>query len=208
MKFSIIVPSLYARPQWWEECAMSVVKQDYPDWEMLVSTDADMPLFDGRMKLVRGQNHSIPRALNLALAAATGDVFLWLNDDDFLLPRALTLVNAEIGDSMWCYGSMLYHNSTYGSYDLWSLRNVGNSMPIISTFWTRKAYEVVGGFNESFRFACDYEYWLRLGVKWAPKAIWRVLAYYREHPGMVTHEYGGEVGVEADRIKAMYADKG
>lgn len=207
MKFSIIVPSLYARPQWWSECAMSVVKQGYQDWEMLVSTDADMPLFDGRMKLVRGQNRSIPRALNLALKASSGDIFLWLNDDDYLLPNALQIIHDEIGDAKWCFSQMLYNNKPYGTFDLWSLLHVGNAMPIISTFWTKAAYNEVGGFDEQFALACDYEYWIRLGLRWAPKPIEKVIAYYRHHPGMVTYERGKQVNEEADRIKAMYADK-
>ena len=206
MKFSVIVPSLYERPQWWDDCINSVRKQEHEDWELLLSTDADVPVPDDpRIKIVRGQNHSMARALNLAMKAATGDVFSWLCDDDMLLPGALNVINENIGDAMWCHAQMLYHNAPYGSFNLWSLLNVGNSMPILSVYWTRKAYEIVGGFDESLVADCDYEYWLRLAMRWVPKPVEKITAYYRHHPGMATHVLGREMVAEAERIRAQYA---
>jgi glycosyltransferase involved in cell wall biosynthesis len=144
------------------------------------------------------------RALNLGMRAATGDVFSWLCDDDFLLPGALNIINENIGDSMWCHAQMLYHNSPYGSFNLWSMLNVGNSMPILSVYWTRRAYEAVGEFDESLIADCDYEYWLRLSMRWLPKPIEKITAFYRRHPGMATHTLGKQMTAEADIIKERY----
>lgn len=208
MKFSIVLSTTYERPHWWDQCIQSVVNQEHTDWELLVSTDANPPLpSDPRIILVRGQNRNLTRAMNLGMKAATGDVISWLGDDDFLLPHALDIMNAELGDFKWAYSWMLYHNVAYGTFSLWELMNVGNSMPHISTYFRRSTYLEVGECDESFPYAADYEYWLRLGTRYAPKLVPKITAYYRDHGAKMTHEQGGAIGAEADRIRSMYARK-
>src|SRR5205823_4831882 len=63
-----------------------------------------------------------------------------------------------------------------------------------AAFWRARVAEVVGPFNESLRYAMDYEYWLRLARAGARfHYVDRVLAATRRHPATKSLSERGEV---------------
>ncbi len=56
----------------------------------------------------------------------------------------------------------------------------GVSQP--GTLFTRDAFESIGGIDESYRYAMDYELWLKLGARFDVRCIERPLAGFRVHP--------------------------
>jgi len=95
-RISVITPSLNQAP-YLEQTLRSVLGQDYPDLEYIV---IDGGSEDGSLELIesfgdklsywisepdRGQSH----AINKGFAKATGDIYCWINADDYLLPGAL-----------------------------------------------------------------------------------------------------------------------
>ncbi len=104
---SVIVP-MYNSEKYIRQCLVSVLSQKLQDYEALViddcSTDGSiaeveklMPMFDGRLQLIRREKNSggaaIPR--NEALKVARGKYIVFLDSDDMLIPEALTILFNE-----------------------------------------------------------------------------------------------------------------
>jgi glycosyltransferase involved in cell wall biosynthesis len=100
-KVSVIVP-IYNQAPFIRETVESVLDQDYPNLELVLSDDGST---DGtsdilseyaerepeRVKLVGSErNTGIAGAFNRALDAHTGDYIAWLGGDDVMLPSKLT----------------------------------------------------------------------------------------------------------------------
>ena len=117
----------------------------------------------------RGQAH----AINKGFALAEADLICWLNCDDRLTPGALALVVRLFGmapEVEFLYGDALavdMSGRTYGlrthvrECDLDSLVRTGDSIVQPAAFWTRDLWQRIGGLNEEFNFAFDYEFWMR-----------------------------------------------
>ena len=125
----------------------------------------------------RGQSE----AINKGLRKATGDICCYLNSDDTFNPGALERVAREFaahpeadfvhGDCdfidadsrlMWEWLSRPYRYKVMASYHfLWN--RFANYIVQPSTFWRRRVLERIGGFDEGFHYAMDYEYWVRAG---------------------------------------------
>ncbi len=98
---SIVIPAY--RPALWyfEECVESIIDQTYQRWELCLCDDgsgqpelrASMEAFaarDSRIKaMALEQNGGISRATNRALAAATGEFVILVDQDDLVEPDAL-----------------------------------------------------------------------------------------------------------------------
>jgi hypothetical protein len=59
---------------------------------------------------------------------------------------------------------------------------VANRVAQPGAFFTRDAFEAVGGLDTSYRYAMDYELWLKLGARFGVRHVDRVLGAYRYHP--------------------------
>jgi glycosyltransferase involved in cell wall biosynthesis len=183
----------------------SVLGQGYPNLDYVIvdgdSTDGTLDILRGYGEAVRwmsepdrGQAH----ALNKGLRMTTGDVIGFLNSDDVYEPGALLAVGrffAGHPEAHWVTGRCrtiderdneirrpitAYKNAwlQLRSYRALLLLNY-MSQP--ATFWTRTAGEEVGDFDESLRYAMDYDYWLRLGRRHRLWLIDRYLASFRVH---------------------------
>ena len=98
-KISIITPS-FNQGKFIEETIRSVLLQGYPNLEYIIidggSTDETLEIIKKYSDFItywisepdEGQSH----AINKGLAKATGDVFNWINSDDYYLPNALLSV--------------------------------------------------------------------------------------------------------------------
>jgi GalNAc5-diNAcBac-PP-undecaprenol beta-1,3-glucosyltransferase len=100
---SIVVPT-YNRPATLGRALDSVLGQDYPGWELIVVDDGQLPgtvealssYADPRISVVsHDRNRGVSAARNTGLDHVTGEWFTFLDDDDELVPHALsTLMKA------------------------------------------------------------------------------------------------------------------
>ena len=104
-KISIITPS-FNQGQFIEETIRSVLLQGYSNLEYIIidggSTDDTLEIIEKYSDFItywisepdEGQSH----AINKGLAKATGEVFNWLNSDDYYLPNALLSLGQYFAD--------------------------------------------------------------------------------------------------------------
>ena len=115
-KISIVTPS-YNHGQYIEQTILSVINQNYPNLEYIIidggSTDNTVDIIKKYEEKItywisekdNGQSH----ALNKGIAKCTGDIFNWINSDDYFedgtfykLANHFTINNRVTSVSGWC----------------------------------------------------------------------------------------------------------
>lgn len=167
-----------------EQTIQSVLSQSYPQREYIIidggSTDGTVGII-GRYESRLAYWHSRPdrgiaHAFNLGLAQARGDWILYLNADDLLLePTGLEqmaphLVRNQDADVVFAQMISLTREKDPKPVPLckigghpwrWQEFRRRNMIPHQAAFIHRSFFDRVGGFDETFRMAMDYEHFLR-----------------------------------------------
>ncbi len=162
----------------------SILAQDYPHIECVVvdgmSSDGTLdvvksfePRFAGRLKWVSDDDSGMYQAINRGISLSTGDILGILNSDDFYhRPDSVSTIvkRLEVGDVDAVYGDVRFvrGNDLDNTVRLYSCRGFRNWMfrigdqPAHPTFFTyRKHFDSLGGYNEEFKIAGDFELMLR-----------------------------------------------
>ncbi|MEG4625879.1 glycosyltransferase [Microcoleus sp. w1-18aA5] len=100
-KISVVMPVYNPQIDFLESAIDSVINQVYPNWELCIADDCSTEFTvaenlkswvqkDDRIRITfRTENGNISAATNSAAALATGDIILFLDNDDELTPDAL-----------------------------------------------------------------------------------------------------------------------
>lgn len=102
--FSVIVP-VYNIEDYIEECVESILKQVYPNWELILvddgSTDGSSMIcrrysaMDDRIIYLNKENSGQSDARNMGVSKARGDYLVFVDGDDFISKNALNDLNEE-----------------------------------------------------------------------------------------------------------------
>jgi len=222
-RISIVTPS-YQQAAFVEETLQSVLGQGYPDLEYIVmdggSTDGSADVIrrhEGRLAhWVSERDRGQADAINRGLARATGDILGYLNSDDLYLPgalahaaRALDVSKAQVtmgnciqfvDGGVNVYGSDVARD--HGSVDL-GLRDYVIQP---STFWTRKAWEAVGPFDDSLHYTFDWDWFIRASTRVEFLVTDRYLSMYRLHASHKSGTGGAKRSAEVRQI--IYRHRG
>jgi glycosyltransferase involved in cell wall biosynthesis len=205
---TVVTPSFNAAATI-EETLRSVREQDYPHVEHVVvdggSTDGTVEILERAegVRFVSEPDRGLSHAMNKGVAMATGDVIGWLNADDVYLPGALARVGEALRqrpEALWATGRCLIidgegreirrgitrYKDTLLRHWSFGLHLTQNFVSAPSTFVRRHAFDLVGGFDERFRYSMDYDVWLRLGRRSAPIVIDAPLACFRMVEGTLS----------------------
>ena len=173
---SIVTPSLN-QGAYIEETIRSVQEQDYPRIEHIVvdaqSSDGTLAVLERYpdIRWVSEADRGQADALNKGFRMARGEIFGWLNADDYLLPGAISAVVAVVRGT----GCGLVHGGwrqiaedgatikdvTVVPFDFEDMLETRNTVAQPGSVFTREAFEAVGGIDASYHYAMDYELWLR-----------------------------------------------
>ena len=205
MRVSVVTPS-FNQARFIERTIRSVIHQDHPDLEYIVmdggSTDGTVSILEEysdriiwRSEKDEGQSH----AINKGLMMATGEIVAYLNSDDTYEPGALSRVVEffeKNPERKWVYGKCrivdeadheirkaitFYKNLLSMRYSYRKLLSE-NFICQPATFWKRDLLAEIGYLNEAEGFCMDYEFWLRVGRRYAPGVIDEYLANFRYYP--------------------------
>ena len=129
-KVSIIIP-FYNGINWLNEALESVIKQTYPNTEIIVVNDGStedvtdfLSKFGDCIKYRYQENKGAAVARNLGIQISTGDYIAFLDSDDIWLPTKLEkqIEFMEKIGAMWSHTGYFYWNPGSGS-----LKNIGIS---------------------------------------------------------------------------------
>lgn len=178
MKFSVITPSLN-QGRFIRDCIESVRAQVEAEVEHIVvdgcSTDETVAILKSYPHIQwtsepdRGQTD----AINKGFRQARGDWLMWLNADDYLLPRTFARVaqfaqahpQADViyGDCDFVdkQGNIVKRKRE-GDFSYWMLLFYGTFIPSTATFYRRKLVDAGHLLDASQKVSMDLEYYLRL----------------------------------------------
>lgn len=183
-KFSVIVPLYHTPAKFLKDLVRSMMYQSYANWELclvnaspedvhLTSLLENWAMRDKRIRVIRlEKNLGIAQNTNAGIAASTGEFIAFLDHDDFLEP-----------DALFCYADALNKDKTidvfysdedktdeYAAHYFYphfksdfniDLLHANNYM--CHFLAVRKSLvDTVGGLNEKFDGAQDYDFVLRL----------------------------------------------
>jgi glycosyltransferase involved in cell wall biosynthesis len=229
-RISIITPS-FNQGAFIEDTIRSVIEQDYPNVELIVidggSTDNTVEIlkkYSDRLaywesEKDRGQTH----AINKGLARATGDVWAYLNSDDLITPGALRRVGEIFADPAvdWI-GAITEIFDSSGPKDTVTPQEPKRQIEYLTpwhrsvqhvfscsnvTYMHRRIYEKLGGFDESYHYSMDMEYYTRAmfaGFKFHRVA--EVLGRWRWHEQCKTVRDGNAYRFTEEEIRIAEAN--
>lgn len=178
-KISIVTPS-YNQGQFVEETILSVIDQNYPNLEYIIvdggSTDNTVEIIKKYEKHIsywvsepdQGQSH----AINKGVEKCTGDVFNWLNSDDYYEPNAMLKVGEAFKDphTYILSGRERRINAMGQEVGLSDGTSIMDSLSETigkchidqpSTFFRLSILKSLLPFDDSFHYLMDGEMWLR-----------------------------------------------
>lgn len=198
VQISVIVPS-YNSGAYLRRALVSALDQVPGPHEVIVqdggSTDDTLDIlrsFGERVTWVSAPDDGQSDALNKSLARATGDVVVWLNADDILLPGSL----AAAADAFESDPDLAF---AYGDFDI-----IGSSGEVLRSYssspfsWMRifargcyifsgsllvrrQALLAVGGFDPTLRACMDFDLMLRLDAAGRSTHLRRTIGQLRMH---------------------------
>lgn len=200
----------------------SVLAQDWPEIEYIFvdggSTDGTLEMIRAiprQVKLIENVRGGISRAMNAGIAAATGEVIAHLHSDDYYAhPQVLSHVAQALEQTgaAWLFGRCLSdmegervpENYVIPRYSYRRLLK-GNFIPHPATFVRKSLFDRAGSFDETIKYAMDYDLWLRLGRLADPVQLDEHLAVFRRHTGSLSTA-NRMASLEDDfRIRMQYA---
>ena len=223
LKFSIITCT-WNSAKYLPRSIESVLSQDYANIEYIFvdggSDDGTLDLIQAipvPVILVTGIRGGISAAMNKGIELATGDVVAHLHSDDYyahatVLSRAAKTL--EDSGAEWCFGRS--RNDIDGEVvpEAWqvpaySYRRLvkGNFIPHQATFIRRRVFDRFGPFDAGYRYAMDYDMWLRIGKVHLPVQVDEHWCVFRRHPGSLSTANEMEGFKEDFRIRLRHIAK-
>lgn len=176
---SVITPS-YNYARYLEACMRSVQQQGDDVQHVIVDDGSADDSWEVIRRLhpnpdadcVRQDNQGLSATLNRALGMATGKWVLWLNADDFLLPRTFeifALAERRHPDASLVFGDTLFVNDdsrvvrlvAQPRFDRSLFEGGYNAFHVPSVFWRREAHPGTH-LDETMLLLMDLDLWLSL----------------------------------------------
>jgi glycosyltransferase involved in cell wall biosynthesis len=224
MKVSIVTCTWNSEP-YLDESMASVSIQDYPYIERIFvdggSTDGTLERIravTGDVKILTDVRGGISRAMNEGVKAATGDVIAHLHSDDYYLgPHVVAKVVAALKHSgaAWAYGrcktvedGVLRDNNFVTKPYSWDALIRRNIVPHPATFMRRQLFLDLGCFDQTLKYAMDYDMWLKAAKCGAPAQLSDYLTAFRFHPGSLSTSNARATHAEEWKVRMRHAGPG
>lgn len=204
-KISIVIPTLN-QSETLEHTLLSIINQDYLNFEIILvdggSTDNTSSIVERYMEwitcYISGKDTGQSNAINLGFAHASGDIYAWINSDDYYLPFAFARVvkgfmrnNIDLivgaGDVITKDCKFLKHITSMKMHkkniSRWSK---GEWIMQQSCFWSSELWINAGGVDESLRLLMDFDLWFKFSKLASSHTINEPLAAMRYYPEIKT----------------------
>jgi glycosyltransferase involved in cell wall biosynthesis len=222
-RLSIVTPS-YNQGNFLENAILSVLEQGYKDLEYFVMDGGST---DGSVEIIRKYAKYITywqsqpdggqvEAINAGFGKSTGEIFAYLNSDDFLLQGAiqhiLELYREYPQAAGWAGGGYSIAQDGYiiqtrlpqkvGRDDLANWEANWIFQP--SCFFSAKAARTVGFLNKNYQNAFDFDFWMRITNAGDLIPTQTILAVATVHADTKTQKYLARMFEEVQAIQRAY----
>lgn len=229
MRISICIPA-YHREQMLCQAILSILIQQDPDFEIVIrDDDFEHPVsansevqklfqFCGsQLVYLVDDSHigTFSGVANAVLKQATGDILYLMGSDDLLAPGALHSIrevfeNERFGGPVWIYGKTvsvdehLRRTGIDGEPTTYESMLEKNRIGCPAVFWNRQMMNMVGALDGRYKWAADYDLWLRFWGISEPVFIDRELGIFRHHNQHMSTEQAADIEGEAQRVSQRH----
>lgn len=223
-KVSIVLPS-YNGERYIRESIESVINQTFTDWELIIvddcSSDSTLHIaeeyagWEERIRVIHNEeNQKLPEALNIGFRHAAGAYLTWTSDDNMYLSHALEEMNRYLDEHeevpMVCTG-MLFMNENMQYVKEFMPYNAAQ-MRVKDTvgacfMYRREVLAEVGEYSKEFFCVEDYEYWIRILIKYGSIGyIPNIFYLYRRQKNSLTIEKAERIRHMNSKLRCKYFD--
>jgi glycosyltransferase involved in cell wall biosynthesis len=210
-KISIVTPS-FNQGQFIEETIRSVLLQNYPNLEYIIMDGGST---DNSIEIIKKYEHWLTYwisekdkgqadAINKGLMHCTGDIFNWINADDYYEPDALNIIGYNFvknqSINVICGQERQLFNDNSKSLKIVKQGTVVNKSFEVTlflrqidqpvTFFRKSVIDCIGMLNTNVHYFMDAELWLRYLMRYGQEnflKIDHVLANFRHHAASKTN---------------------
>jgi len=200
-KVSIVLPT-YNGYRYIKEAIDSCLNQTYKNIELIIIDDHSLHDIKHIIKLYKDsriiyfrneKNVGLAESLNIGFSKANGEYLTWISDDNIFANNAIEIMAQFLENNPQV--DFVYTNYYLINEKGKIIRKVKTKNPRYldlgnyigpSFLYRKKIFEQIGGYNDVFRLAEDYEYWLRIRQKFKMKHLNNFLYYYRKHEHSLT----------------------
>lgn len=229
LKISVVIPC-FNSVGFIEETIQSILNQDYSDFQCIVvdggSTDGTISILNKykskRFNWVSEDDKGQSDAINKGLKLVDGDIVTYLCSDDVYESDCFRKVSESFErtpNQKWLYGKCRIINEDgkeirklITRYKNFWQKHYGYPRLLVmdfiaqpSVFWRTELIGELGLFDINNHLTMDYEYWLRIGVKYIPGFIDSYLARFRLHSTSKSTTSFHAASMEALEIARKYA---
>lgn len=208
-----IITTCYNREQYLAQAIQSVLDQTYKDFELIVwddgSTDGSVAIAqayankDSRIKVIAAEHRGFVTASINAIALSTGEYFGCVDSDDYLAPTCLEKTlevldnNSRAGVVYTWYGQIdaldNFQKIGHRCYVPFSMeRMLTSHITFHFRLIRRDVYNAIGGLNQHYEYASDYDLCLRLSEVTEFYQLPKLLYFHRNHPDNMTNNSSGK----------------
>jgi FkbM family methyltransferase len=197
-RIALVTPSLN-HGGYLKQTVDSILGQEYPNLAYFVQDGGSQ---DGSVEILNSYNSQLAwcsepdtgqaNAINRAFEKIDGDIMAYINSDDMLLPGTLSYVarfferNPKVDV---VYGHRICIDGDGSDIGRWVLPQHdlealkwADYIPQETMFWRRRVWDAVGPFDESFNYALDWDFILRVQAEgYRFRRLPRFLACFRVH---------------------------
>lgn len=234
MKISIITPSLNSE-KYIENNLKSVHLQQNGNFsiEQIIvdgnSTDRTIEIiesfkrkYNANIKIIQGKDKNMYDAINKGLRMIGGDIWACLNTDDYYYPGVFDLVVKEFNlnlelDVVYSDIDIIDENNNFlrtlymPTFDLNYLILKGHCLTISqpASFLRRQVLDKVGYFDETYNYAADYDYFIRIGATCEIKHMKKSFTSFRIHTSSISYNDKTKIlqEKESKEISKRYINK-
>lgn len=225
LKITIVTPS-YNQGEFIERTILSVINQDYQNYEYII---CDGGSSDGTVDIIKKYEDKITYwcsekdkgqtdAINKGMRRATGDIVCWINSDDVLLPHTLSIVASyytKHPDCEFLNGQMIEIDKMdkiikcpHYMINKWLFKHGAYNISQQGMFWKRSIFQNIGYLNDSFHAMMDAEFLIRvLENNYKIHVIDKALGAIRVYSGTKTSIGGSIWDNDISALKKMYNGK-
>jgi len=226
-KISIITPTLN-QGNYIEQTIDSVLAQNYPNLEYIIidggSTDNTVNIIKKHQKHLsfwisesdKGQSN----AINKGLKYLTGDIFNWINSDDFYEPNAFKTISNEFlldpNLDILCGKERVIRNGIESEIKAGSTLRKQLKDSILKahidqppTFWRLDRVKYLGGLSENYHYLMDSELWVKYLLQFGQskiKFVDEIFTNFRIHSNSKTAQFQNRFDMERLQLVLAIAE--
>ncbi len=223
-KVSIVLPT-YNGEKYIRESIDSILCQNFEDWELIIvddcSTDHTPEIIDGyagkdgRIKVIHNRvNQKLPEALNVGFREAVGECLTWTSDDNRYMQNAIREMYSKLTDNeevkMVCADMKLIdmEGEIRGKCLPYEEERMLYENCVGACFmYKREVLEQVGDYDSGMFCVEDYDYWLRVLVRFGKiEHIAKCLYLYRQHEDSLTFTKKEKIWLQLLKLREKYQE--